>query len=129
MRVGEFGEGVEQRRKVKSGREAGIVHEELIGLGLGRTIGVGLVEQVLDANEHLFYGDGRAPVLLLVENTETDGARGVHVRVEERRHKLALRRLEENKGVAHGRRCGEAGRETAKRWKLRFPTRNGGSRT
>ena len=47
----------------------------------------------MDAQEHLLDRDRRPPALLLIQYREADRARGVDVRVEERRHELALRRL------------------------------------
>ena len=44
----------------------------------------------LDAEEDLLDGNCRAPVLLLVQDAQADGAGGVDVGVEERRHELHL---------------------------------------
>ena len=54
---------------------------------------VGIVEQVLDAQQDLLDGDGGLPALVLVQDAETHSARGEDVGVEERWRKLALRRL------------------------------------
>ena len=81
-----------------------VLAEAGVGLGLGGVLDVRVVQQVLgaegeggeegetdlDAEEDLLDGDGGAPVLLLVEDGEADGARGVDVRVEQRRHELHL---------------------------------------
>lgn len=63
-----------------------------VSLRLGRVLDVGLVQQVLDAEQDLLDGDGRAPVLLLVQQRQTDRPGRVHVRVEQRRLELALGR-------------------------------------
>ena len=39
-----------------------------VGLGLGGVLDVGVVEEVLDTEEDLLDGDGRPPVLLLVQD-------------------------------------------------------------
>ena len=43
-----------------------------VGLRLGRVLDVGVVEQVLDPQQDLLDGDGGPPVLLLVQDGETD---------------------------------------------------------
>lgn len=43
-------------------------HEELVGLGLRRAIGVGRVEEIVDAHEHLLDRDRRPPPLVLIQN-------------------------------------------------------------
>ena len=43
--------------------------------------------------EHLLDGDGGPPVLLLVQDRQADGSGRVNVRMEQRRHELALGRL------------------------------------
>ena len=70
-----------------------VVHEELVGLRLGGTVGVGIVEEVLDAQEHLLDGDGGTPSLLLVEDGQADGPGRVDVGMEQGRDELALGRL------------------------------------
>lgn len=70
-----------------------VVLEEVVGLGLGGTVGVGIVEEVLNAEEHLLDGDGGTPSLLLVEDGEANGPGRVHVGMEEGRDELALGRL------------------------------------
>lgn len=49
---------------------------------MGRRLGVGVVEQVLDAKEDLLHRDGRFPRFLLVQDREADGAGWVDVRME-----------------------------------------------
>ena len=43
-----------------------------VGLGLGGVLDVGVVEEVLDTEQDLLDGDGGPPVLLLVQDGETD---------------------------------------------------------
>ncbi len=66
--------------------------EHVVSLRLSRGLGVGVVEQVLDAEEDLLDGDGRLPRLLLVQDRQADGAGWVDVRVEERGCEFACRR-------------------------------------
>lgn len=68
-----------------------VLLEHVKGLGLGRRIGVGVIEEVLDAQKDLLDGDGGLPGLVLVQDAETHGAGGVYVGVEKRRHELAWR--------------------------------------
>lgn len=68
-------------------------HKQLVGLRLGRTLGIWAVQQVLNAQQHLLDRDGRPPVLVFVEDGEADSAGRVDVRVEEGRYKLAFGRL------------------------------------
>lgn len=65
---------------------------DCVGLGLGRILDVGLVEQVLDAEQDLFDCDRGAPVLLLVQQRQADGAGGIHVGMEQWRLELAFGR-------------------------------------
>lgn len=48
---------------------------------LGGGVGVGVVHQLLNTLDNLRQRDGRSPVLLLVENRQTHGSRGVDVGV------------------------------------------------
>lgn len=66
-----------------------VLLEQVERVGLGGRLRVRLVEQRLDAEQDLLDGDGRAPALLLVQDRQADGARGVDVWVEERRDELA----------------------------------------
>ena len=68
-----------------------VLAEAGVSLSLSRILDVGIVEKVLDAEEDLLDGDGRPPVLVLVEDGEADRAGGVHVGVEQRRHELHLK--------------------------------------
>lgn len=43
----------------------------------------------MDAQENLLDRDGWLPCLFLVENRQADGARGIDVRMEQRRYKFA----------------------------------------
>ena len=54
---------------------------------LRRALFVRLIQQVLDAQEDLLHGDGRPPVF--VDDGQADGARRIHVRMEERGIKRA----------------------------------------
>ena len=49
-----------------------VLAEAGVGLGLGRILNVGVVEEVLDAEQDLLDGDGGPPVLLLVQDGETN---------------------------------------------------------
>ena len=49
-----------------------ILTEAGVSLGLGRILDVGVVEEILDPQQDLLDGDGRPPVLLLVQDGETD---------------------------------------------------------
>ena len=62
----------------------------MYGFSLGGRLRVRAIEKVLDTYEHGLDGDGGSPALVLVENTEADGARGIYIGVEQRRHKLTL---------------------------------------
>lgn len=66
-----------------------VLAEEVVGLGLGRRLGVRLVEQRLDAEEDLLDGDGGLPAFLFVEDRQADSSGRVDVGVEERRDELA----------------------------------------
>ena len=59
-----------------------ILLEEIVGIGLSWGVGVGVVEEILNTEKNLFDRDGRLPVLLLVQNRQTDRARWVDVWVE-----------------------------------------------
>ena len=45
-----------------------VLAEGGVGLGLGGVLHVGVVEEVLDTQQDLLDGDGRPPVLLLVQD-------------------------------------------------------------
>ena len=66
-----------------------ILAEEVVGFSLSGRLGVGLVQQRLNAEKNLLDGDSGLPGLFLVEDREADGAGGVDVGMEERRNKLA----------------------------------------
>lgn len=68
-----------------------VLLEQVVGLSLGRRLGVRVVEKVLDTQEDLLHGDGGLPRLILVQDGEADGARRVNVRVEQGRDKFACR--------------------------------------
>ena len=52
---------------------------------------VGIVEQVLDAQQDLLDRDGRLPAFVLVQDAEADCTRGKHVGVKKRWRELAFR--------------------------------------
>lgn len=64
-----------------------LVH--VVSFGLGRRLRVGVVEQVLHAQEDMLDRDGGFPRLLLVQDGQADGARRVDVGVEERGNEFA----------------------------------------
>ena len=66
-----------------------VLAEQVVGLGLGRRLRVGLVEQRLNAEEDLLDGDGGLPAFFFIENGQADGSGRVDVGVEERRDELA----------------------------------------
>ena len=80
-----------------------VLRVEQVGLGLGRALLIGVVHQVLDAQEDLrtiegefaYLRDGQAgaPVLVLVEDAQAHRPRGVDVGVEKHGRELALGRL------------------------------------
>jgi hypothetical protein len=66
-----------------------VLFEQVVGLGLGRRLGVRVVKQILDSQEDLLDRNGGAPCLFLVENGQADGTGGVHVGVKEGGDKFA----------------------------------------
>lgn len=74
--------------------------EHVVRLGLGGGLRVGVVEEVLDAEEDLLDRDGRLPRLFLVQDREAHRAGRVDVGVEERRHELACKREREKPHVS-----------------------------
>ena len=67
-----------------------VLTETCVRLRLGGVLDVGVVEEVLDAEEDLLDGDGGPPVLLLVQDAETHCARWVDIGVEQWWHELHL---------------------------------------
>ena len=63
--------------------------KETKSFSLGWTVGVRIVQQILDAHEDLLDCDGGLPRFLLVQDAQADGARRVHVGVEEWWRELA----------------------------------------
>jgi hypothetical protein len=55
---------------------------DCVGLRLGGIFDVWLIQQILNAEQNLFDRDRRTPILLLVQQGQANGARGIHVRVE-----------------------------------------------
>lgn len=66
-----------------------VLFEEIVCIGLGGRFRVRVVQQILDTEEDLLDRDGRFPGFFFVQDRETDGAGGVHVRVKERRDEFA----------------------------------------
>lgn len=62
-----------------------------VSFSLCRILYVRLVEEVLNPEQDLFNGNCWAPVLLLVQERQTDSSRGVDIRMEQWRLKLAFR--------------------------------------
>lgn len=66
-----------------------VLLEQIVGVCLRRRLGVGVVEEVLDAYEDLLDSDSWLPGLLLVQYGQADGATRVDIRVEERWNEFA----------------------------------------
>jgi hypothetical protein len=66
-----------------------VLAEQVVGLGLSRRLGIGLVQQRLDSEKDLFDGDGGLPAFLFVEDGQANSSGRVDVGVEERRNELA----------------------------------------
>lgn len=67
--------------------------EERVCLALRWVCGVGIVKQILNAEEKLLDGDCWLPALILVQDTQTDGAGREDVWMKEFHIKFALGRL------------------------------------
>ena len=61
-----------------------------VGVRLGWTLLVRVAHEVLNAQQDLGDGQTRPPILVLVQNRQTDCTRGVNVRMEKHRVELAL---------------------------------------
>ncbi len=66
-----------------------VLLEQVVCLGLSRGIGIGIVQQVLDAKENLFDGDCWLPTLLFVKDRKAYGAGWVDIGMEKRRYEFA----------------------------------------
>lgn len=66
-----------------------VLLEHVVCLSLGRRFRVGVVQQILDAQQNLLDSNGWLPCLLLVQDGQTYRARRIDVGVEERWYKLA----------------------------------------
>ena len=66
-----------------------VLLEQVVGICLRRRFGVGVVEEVLDADEDLLDSDGWLPGLLLVQYRQADGATWIDIRVEQRWNEFA----------------------------------------
>ena len=60
-----------------------ILLEEIVGVRLRGRVRVGVVQEILDAEEYLSDRDGRLPALFLVQDREAHRTGRVDVRVEE----------------------------------------------
>jgi len=69
---------------------APILLEEIVCFGLGRGFGVGIVEEILNAEQDLFDGNGRLPTFLLIQNAEAHGSGWIDVGVKEGRYEFAF---------------------------------------
>ena len=49
-----------------------VLTEAGVGLGLGRVLNVGVVQEVLDPQQDLLDGDGGPPVLLLIQDGQAN---------------------------------------------------------
>mmetsp|Transcript_34846 Transcript_34846/g.93046 ORF Transcript_34846/g.93046 Transcript_34846/m.93046 type:complete len:208 (-) Transcript_34846:4-627(-) len=71
--------------------------KETVWFLLGRRRRVGVVQEILDAEQNLPDGDGRLPIFILIQDAQAHRSRRVDVGVEERvlphGHELALRWL------------------------------------
>lgn len=65
---------------------------QIVRVGLGGRVRVGVVEQILDAQQDLLDSDGGPPGLLLVQDRQANGAARVDVGVKQRRLELACER-------------------------------------
>jgi hypothetical protein len=65
-------------------------NEKLVGLRLCGTVGVRVVQQVLDPNQDLFKSNCGTPTLLFVQNGQADRSRRIDIRMKEGRGELAL---------------------------------------
>lgn len=66
-----------------------VLFEQVESVGLCWRLGVGLVEQRLNTQQNFFDVYCGLPTFFFVEDGKADGARGIDVRVEERRHEFA----------------------------------------
>ena len=67
-----------------------ILCEEEIGIGLSRTLLVGIIHEVLDAHQQLRNGERWTPVFIFVEDAEADRATRVDVGMEQNRRAFAF---------------------------------------
>lgn len=59
-----------------------VLLEEIVCVGLSWGLWVWVVEEILDTEENLFYGDRGLPAFFFVEDRETNGTGGVDVGVK-----------------------------------------------
>lgn len=67
-----------------------VLLEDHVSLALSWGVGVRVVEQLLNAQQHLLHRDGRPPLLIFVQNAKAYGAGRIDVGMEEPSRKLAL---------------------------------------
>uniref|UniRef100_A0A0E9XE24 Uncharacterized protein n=1 Tax=Anguilla anguilla TaxID=7936 RepID=A0A0E9XE24_ANGAN len=71
-----------------------VVHSVLtvycVSFCLGRILYVGFIKKLLDTQQDLLDGDGRPPVLIFLQDGQTDGARRVDIWVKDGWFKLAF---------------------------------------
>lgn len=67
--------------------------EHVVCLCLGRGLGIGIVEEVLDTEKDLLDRNRWFPSLLLVQDREANGPGWVDIGVEEGRYEFACRRV------------------------------------
>ena len=67
-----------------------ILLEEIVGVGLRRTIWVDLVKQHLNSEQDFLDSDGWFPSLFFVEYTQADCARRIDVRMKKGRGEFAF---------------------------------------
>lgn len=65
--------------------------EQVVRLGLGGRLGIGVVQKILDAQEDLLDSDSRLPSLVFVEDRQADGTGWVDIRMEQRRDEFAYK--------------------------------------
>lgn len=66
-----------------------VLLEEVVGLGLCRWLGVGVIQEILDAKQELLNSDGRSPTLFLIQNWQANRSGRVDIRVEKCRREFA----------------------------------------
>lgn len=70
-----------------------VVPEHCIRVALRGIVNIGVIQQFLYSQKDLFDSNTRLPSLLFVQDRQTDGARWIDIRMEQRRRKFAFWRL------------------------------------